>query len=79
MIDLLTEAIRNGEIPQYDWLMLDPRLESLRSDPGFDPILAQSRTRFAQILARVDRARRGQEFPRYMEQPLAELRAQLGM
>ena len=79
VIDLLTDSIRRNEMPQYDWLMLDPRLESLRRDPGFAPILDQSRSRFAEFLTLLDRARIRQEFPPYMEQPLAELRAQLGM
>ena len=79
VIDLLTEAVRRGEIPQYDWLMLDPRLESLRSDPDFAPILEQSRARFAEMLALLERAQIRQEFPPYMDQPISELRAQLGM
>ena len=66
-------------MPQYNWLMLDPSLESLRADPAFAPIIDQSRTRFAQILTLLERAKMRQECRSYMEQPPSDLRAQLGI
>ena len=80
---LLDEVLR-GEpglpfpLSPYDWLLIDPRLESLRKDRRFQPILDRSRQQFRELLKLLDAAKTRDEFPQHLEKPLADLRTRLG-
>jgi eukaryotic-like serine/threonine-protein kinase len=76
---LLTTSAGRGVLPPYDWLALDPRLAPLRPDRRFAAVLGQARTAFEIALQDIDAARSRGEFPAYLEPPLKEMRAKLGM
>ena len=76
-LHILRGAADAGAAGHYDWLVLSPRLEPLRSDPRFDEILARSRSQFEKLLAVMETAQAEGHFPEYLEQPLADLQAQL--
>ena len=62
-----------GYIPNFDWILTDPDLQSLRGDPRFTPIFSASR-KGAEISARLlVQARARGELPQYLEKPLDEL------
>jgi hypothetical protein len=52
---------------------LDPRLESLRQDNRFKPILEKFREDFVYIMKVLDQVRARGELPRYLEAPFADL------
>jgi serine/threonine protein kinase/tetratricopeptide (TPR) repeat protein len=62
----------------YDMLMLSPVYEPLRDDERFQVVLAKARSRFETYLEILDAARARGELPPYLEQPLADLRTDLG-
>jgi len=76
---LMQTCIERGATLDYDWLVLDARLASLRADPRFAAILARSRAEFVILLKDLDAAKLRGELPAYLHQPLAELRQKLGM
>jgi serine/threonine protein kinase len=67
------------EAMYYDALILSPVYEVLRQQPEFEEIDPAKRARFEGRLARLDAARARGELPSYLEQPLADLREQLGL
>lgn len=75
---LIQRAIQGGLTLPYDMLRLNPRLEVLRKDPRFQPILVQSREQFDQMMLVLDEARSRGELPGYLEKPLTDLRVRLG-
>jgi len=78
-LKLMAACIARGAMMEYDWLVQDTRLAALRADPRFKVILDKSRVEFLSMLTDVDAARSRGEFPAYLEQPLKDLRAKLGM
>ena len=52
---------------------LDPRLESLRQDNRFKPILEKFREDFVDIMKVLDQVRARGELPRYLDAPFADL------
>jgi eukaryotic-like serine/threonine-protein kinase len=78
-IQLMAACVARGAWLDYDWLVQDTRLASLRTVPRFQMILDKSRAEFVGMLKDVEAARRRGEFPAYLEQPLKDLRARLGM
>jgi len=76
---ILQVLLKRGTAPAYDWLRLNPHLESLRRDPRFEAILSRSRAQFDEMLAILDEAQSSGEFPQYLERPLADLLLQLGI
>jgi len=57
----------------YDSLVLNPRLESLRRDNRFKPILEKSRKDFEEMVQVLAQAKSRGEPPRYLEAPFADL------
>ena len=76
-LHILTRAAVAGSSDAYDWLVLSPRLEPLRSDPRFNEILSLARAQFDEMVAVMETARSEGYFPEYLEQPLADLQARL--
>jgi tetratricopeptide (TPR) repeat protein len=70
---ILTRATEAGVPLTYDWLVLDPYLESLRADARFPKILSRSRARFDETLKKLEQAGERGELPPYLEAALAEL------
>ena len=77
--ELLLRLDEAGIVPDYDGLMLSPDLQWIRDDPELAPIITKSRERFQETLAILEDARGRGELPAYLEEPLAELLADLGM
>jgi tetratricopeptide (TPR) repeat protein len=76
---ILDRALATGAILPYDWLTSDRRLDKLRKDGRLVPIVARSRVQFETMLKVLEDARSRGELPEYLQQPLSELRGQLGM
>jgi tetratricopeptide (TPR) repeat protein len=76
---ILNRALATGAILPYDWLISDRRLDKLRKDGRLVPIVARARLQFETMLKVLDDARTRGELPEYLQQPLSELRGQLGM
>jgi tetratricopeptide (TPR) repeat protein len=62
-----------GYWPIYDELALDPRLEPLRRDERFKPILEKFRADFVDIMKVLAQVRSRGELPRYLDAPFADL------
>ena len=62
-----------GFFPIYDALALDPRLEPLRRDDRFKPILENFREDFVDIMKVLAQVRSRGELPRYLEAPFTDL------
>ena len=75
----LTLCLQRGRLPAYDGLATDDRLVSLRHDARFQPILDRSKANLAATLTLLEAARARNELPGYLDQPLRDLRARLGM
>ncbi len=69
----------SSQVPSYDWLMLCPDLAPLRQDPRFEKIASESRAQFERLLQIFAEARSRNEFPAYLEKPLADLLVDLHM
>ena len=76
---ILDRALATGAILPYDWLTADRRLDKLRKDGRLVPIVARSRAQFETMLKVLEDARTRGELPEYLQQPLSELRGQLGL
>ncbi len=70
-------TVKEGAIPPYDWLLLNPDLAPLRSDGRFLEVVTKARVQFEEMLAVLNEARARGEFPKYLEGPLADLIAKL--
>jgi tetratricopeptide (TPR) repeat protein len=62
-----------GAIPIYDMLILDPRLEPLRRDSRFKPILEKYRRNFIESVKTLEAARERGYLPRFLEAPFVDL------
>ncbi len=76
---LLVLCAKAGAIPAYDWLVLNPYLKALQSDPRFKDVAAKSRLQFDEMLRIVNEARASGGMPPYLEQPLKVLRVKIGI
>ena len=88
-VQLLSFAVRHGrmeaalavleryadveKIPIYDMLVLDPRLEPLRRDARFTPLLEKYRENCVESMKVLAQARSRGELPRYLEAPFDDL------
>jgi tetratricopeptide (TPR) repeat protein len=76
----LIDRLEERQVPlSYDLLMKSSVLDPLRDDERFQIILAKARSRFETYLEILDAARARGELPPYLEQPLEDLRTELGM
>lgn len=73
-IQTFTIRVQKKIFEPYDWLKLSPELESIRNDPSFLEITANSRTEFEETLAVLEQARGRNELPSYLEPQLVRLR-----
>jgi eukaryotic-like serine/threonine-protein kinase len=74
---VLSKSQELGLPPMYEWLMLNARIEELRKDQRFRPILENSKMQFDKTVAIVKAARARGEFPQYLEKPFNDLVAKL--
>ncbi len=72
-IRLLLRYVKDGDLPAYDWLILDPDMQLLRGDPRFAKVLAASRDGAAKVAKILVEARARGELPKYLEKPLDDL------
>jgi hypothetical protein len=72
-IRILLRSVDAGVPPPYDFLVLEPGYQQLRSDPRFARVLAASRNGAAKIAKILDEARSRRELPKYLEAPLDDL------
>jgi hypothetical protein len=72
-IRILLRSVDAGIPPPYDWLLVEPDLQSLRSDSRFAKVLAASRDGAARIAKILAEARTRSELPKYLEAPLDDL------
>lgn len=72
-LDMLKRNLEVGGYPLYDMLVLDPRLERLRRDARFKPILEKYRKNFVDSMKVLAQARSRGELPRYLDAPFVEL------
>jgi hypothetical protein len=68
---MMQTCVTRGAILDYDWLVLDPRLASLRAGLRVAAILAKSRAEFVILLKDLDAEKSRGELPAYLLQPLA--------
>ena len=76
-VQILMRATQGGSMQPYDWFLLNPHLETLRTDKRFRTIMAKADAQFKELLDVLNQARVRGEFPEYLEQPLAELLTKL--
>jgi tetratricopeptide (TPR) repeat protein len=73
VLEILERNLEVGPIPLYDILMLDPRLEPLRQDARFKPLLEKDRQNFMECMKVLAEVRSRGELPRYLDAPFADL------
>lgn len=74
VLRLLERSLEVGYPPGLVWLSKAPELNPLRSDPRFQKVLKASRELTAVLIQHMDEAKAVGDLPRYLEQPLAELK-----
>ena len=73
----LIEGAVAAEVLPYDFLMLNPHLEPLRSDPRFQEAVREAERQWEEVLATFDDAQTRGELPAYFEEALSELQQRL--
>ncbi len=72
-LHMLSRYLEANYFPPYDWLVLDPRLDPLRRDERFKPILEKFREDFVDIMKVLAQVRSRGELPTYLEAPFTDL------
>ncbi len=72
-IELIRLIDSRGHPPQYEWLFLDPDMESLREEPALEDILTRSRAAFEKVMTALQNARFRDELPEYLVPSFEEL------
>jgi hypothetical protein len=75
--EILDTGMHAGIVPPYDWLMLNPKLASLRRDARFSRIAIPARAQFDRVYTILTQARERGELPPYLERPLTKVMAGL--
>jgi DNA-binding winged helix-turn-helix (wHTH) protein/TolB-like protein len=76
-LQLFQRSVEMGYAPTLDWLALAPELKSLWREPRFSKVWNASRNQTTILVRHLDAAKTAGELPRYLEQPLAELKVLL--
>jgi tetratricopeptide (TPR) repeat protein len=77
--EILGRAVQANVILPYDWLQLDHRLEKLRKDARFGPVINKSREQFDELMKALDEAKGRGELPSYLQPAITDVRSQLGI
>ncbi len=72
-IGLMQLARSRGYPPHYDWLLVNPNLETLRDDPALVDIMRVSRERFKELASFLESAQLRGQLPDYLKSPLTEV------
>ncbi len=72
-IELMDLASSRGFSPHYDWLLMNPYLETLRDDPALADILSVSRDRFEELVSFLESAQLRGELPDYLASSFEEV------
>jgi tetratricopeptide (TPR) repeat protein len=71
-LHLLTRMTELGDVPAYDWLLLERRFDAVRADARFDAVKGKSHAKFDQLRERLAEAQTRGELPTYLETALAK-------
>ena len=71
-LHLLTRMTDLGDVPAYDWLLLERRFDAVRADARFEAVKVKARVRFDQLRERLAEAQTRGELPAYLEAALAK-------
>ncbi|MBK9795768.1 MAG: protein kinase [Holophagaceae bacterium] len=74
VLRLLERSLEVGYPPGLIWLSKTPELNPLRGDPRFQKVFMAARELAVVLIQHMDEAKGAGELPRYLEQPLAELK-----
>ena len=72
-IELMHLASSRGFPPRYDWLVINPYLETLRDDPALTDIKSVSQERFEELASFLESAQLRGELPDYLKSALQEV------
>jgi tetratricopeptide (TPR) repeat protein/predicted Ser/Thr protein kinase len=72
-LQFLKRDLEAGYAPIYDMLALDPRLEPIRRDERFNPILEKFRKNFEKWIGVLAQVKSRGELPSYLEGPFTDL------
>jgi hypothetical protein len=71
-LQLLTRMTELGDVPSYDWLLLERRFDAVRADASFEAVKVRSRAQLDQLRDRLAQAQTRGELPAYLEAALAK-------
>ena len=71
-LQLLTRMTELGDVPAYDFLLLERRFDAVRADARFEAVKVKARAQLDQLRERLAEARTRGEFPAYLEAALAK-------
>ncbi|MCI0614859.1 hypothetical protein L0244_17850 [bacterium] len=74
---LLKIGSKHDQYIPYDYLMINPYLKRIKNDSRFKEFVQSSRNESEQTLLQLENARAKGILPKYLEQPISELRRQL--
>ena len=71
-LQLLTRMTDLGDVPAYDWLLLERRFDAVRGDARFEAVKMKSRVQLDQVREWLAQAQTRGELPAYLEAALAK-------